>query len=1142
MLNPDWSQVLKSDLDKLSQITSSHAKSTVAKLKEGERRVVTILFLDIQGFTAMSEKLDPEDVQLIIDNCFKILTHEVEKYHGYIDKYEGDRMMALFGSRHASEQDCERALRAALGMKEKFFEVNKILAERNIEIGIRIGVNTGLVVTGRIGKGRDQDFTVMGDAVNLASRLESNAPPGEIMISEETMRTAGDAFLYESLGKIEVKGKSEPISVFHVQGLNPHRSERWERSPFTKQSPYVSRPEEEIIQKRLKEVEQKKGFKSVAISGPAGSGKSRLAHEFMKRFRNVNDQVPMVFRGIAVGSHRAPYALFGAPIAKVLMNAQIMAELPLVQSPEQKEEWNRLKPVLEYLSGQRQADERMMSLEPKALQLEIHLAIRFLLEQLAHLAQNKKCGPLIIHFDDFQWIDHPSLEALSFLHTWLEALSSKRPNLDDMAVSIFFIFTYRPEYVLDPEFRKVFEVEEFSLKPLSGSDCDRILKTVLQGVHLSESDRDILVQRSGGNPFFLEELIQSLIDRETLVKKEGRWKLTGPIEASSLPDTVQRILVTRIDKLDRSHKESLMTASVVGETSPVGVLEDTAEKMGLSRQDFYTSMRSLEDLGFIYRRREDGLLGPQISFRHALTRDVVYSMILNHNKQILHKLVAETFERIHGEKARDHAHLLFHHFSNAGQNQKTLEYGFLALESLLRQYSAKEGLATIQTLKPLVDDPERKIRLLETEIKFHDFLGSRKEQLACIELLEAMGSNMSIENLDSKIGLYQAMYHSSVGDFRKAREFSQKGRSSISKSNSSQRLEMELLRIQGIACYNLGDYESAFRHYRQGLKISQEIHDRSAEGTFYNTIGLLHFNTSRLQEALSYHEKALDLMRSLGERRGEANALGNEGLIYWNLGDYSKALDQLKDSHQIFKEIGFKKGQAVTLGNRGVIHHKLGQYQEALRCYEKALTLRRQIHDRAGEGFDLVNIGVEYIQLEDYPKALEHLTRAKSLAEEAGSTYLLTENLNSLAQVYRKLGETDPSSIERAKEYAEHALSLASSHQLVPAEIKAQSNLGRIYWILDQKAQALEASRKAIELIEKHAEGAEGSEDDAYMNHYYLLLESGDREDAKQILKTFVELIHSRAKKIKSPKDRESFLQEVRVNRLALDEWEKNSS
>ena len=251
MLSSRWSEVLKSDLDKLTQWTALRRRPETVRLKEGERRMVTILFLDIQGFTAMSEKLDPEDVQLIVDHCFTILTGEVEKYHGYVDKYEGDRLMALFGFRQASELDCEQAVRAALGMREKFSEINRILAQRDISVGIRIGIHTGLVVTGRIGKGRDRDFTVLGDAVNLASRLENHAPPGEILVSEDVRRAAGEVFLFDSLGEIQVKGKSRPVSVFIVLGLNPERTERWERSPFTRRSAYVRRDIEDRVLERV---------------------------------------------------------------------------------------------------------------------------------------------------------------------------------------------------------------------------------------------------------------------------------------------------------------------------------------------------------------------------------------------------------------------------------------------------------------------------------------------------------------------------------------------------------------------------------------------------------------------------------------------------------------------------------------------------------------------------------------------------------------------------------------------------------------------------------------------------------------------------------------------------------------------------
>jgi tetratricopeptide (TPR) repeat protein len=278
-------------------------------------------------------------------------------------------------------------------------------------------------------------------------------------------------------------------------------------------------------------------------------------------------------------------------------------------------------------------------------------------------------------------------------------------------------------------------------------------------------------------------------------------------------------------------------------------------------------------------------------------------------------------------------------------------------------------------------------------------------------------------------------------------------------------------------------------------------------------------------------------MRQIGDRRGEGNTLGNRGLVHWTLGEYSKALAQLRQSHNIFQEIGFKKGQAVTLGNLGVAYQKFGQHAEALRCYEKALALRREIHDRAGEGHDIVNIGVTYRHLGDFEKAIQHLEVGKSVAREVGSAYLLAESLNCLGIVYRKMGETDFTYYARAQECAEEALSLAVDHKLIAGEIKALSNLGRVYWLQGEKAKGLQTSGRAMALLEGHGSGVEGSEEDAYVNHYTLLSEAGRGTEAREVLGTLVRLIRSRAEKIQEKEYRRSFLEDVRQNRFALEEW-----
>ncbi len=1137
MLGANWSEVLKSDLDKLSQLTSLHPKSEITRLKEGERRIVTILFLDIQGFTAMSEKLDPEDVQLIIDNCFKILTNEVEKYHGYIDKYEGDRMMALFGSRHASEQDCERALKAGLGMKEKFLEVNKILAQRNIKIGVRIGVNTGLVVTGHIGKGRDQDFTVMGDAVNLASRLETNAPPGEILISEEVKRTVGEIFICESLGKIEVKGKSEPILVFCVKGLNPARPERWERSPFTKRSRYVPREsEQKHIYSSFHHVKSNGGSTAIAICAPAGVGKSRLVYEFFKEVREREERPPLIFRGAAVASHTVPYGLWGDFLGRVMSDSEI-SKVFVVSDPDQASQAERLKPVVNYLSGRSEADQRMRSLEPQALRLEIHLSIRFVIEQLAKLAAERKSSPVILYLEDLQWADFASLEALEFLGSNFQI---REP--------ILFLWTYRSEFQLKEELRKSFRTLELPLNPLSDKECGAILDDVLEGLELSQRDRKMLVTRSGGNPFFMEELIQSLIDDNTIFREGDKWILSRPIEESFLPDTVQRILVARIDRLEKDHKELLMAASVVGEVVPLTVMEAIAQRMGIS-SDFLTQwLRIVEDLGFIYRRREDGLLGPQIAFRHALTRDVVYSMILNHNKKILHELVAKAYEKTYGERSLDHASLLFHHFSGAGLVQETLKYGLVAIDQMIRQYATREGLRAIATLRAMleggvqaIDAFETEIQLLEAEIKLYDFLGQRNDQLRSIEILEKLNATRHQPSLEALAAQARATYYTGIGEFRKTRECATEGLRKIENEPGLERPRMDLLRALGIACYSIGDYAAALKYYEKGIKISEYLGDVSSKGALLNTIGLVYFNTGKLKEALAHYEEAFALMRKIGDRKGEANALGNQGLVCWALGEYSKALEQLQESHKIFGEIGFRKGQAVTLGNMGVIYQKLGLYDQALRSFEKALSLRQSIRDRAGEGFDLVNIGVVYTRLSNYTKALEYLFEGRKVAREVGSNYLLCEALNSLSLVHRKLGATDPECLNKAKENAQEALSLARDHKLGQGETKALSNLASASWLFGDLERAISLSSEALKLIQSDPAGIEGSEEEIYINHYHLLFKSGKREEALQILGSVVSLIQSRAQRIKEDQYRKSFLEEVAQNRFALEEWRKQT-
>ncbi|MEA2063010.1 MAG: adenylate/guanylate cyclase domain-containing protein, partial [Gemmatimonadota bacterium] len=307
MTSDQWSQLLTTDMDKLF-VGREQKKKEKVQLKKGERRNVTVFFLDIKGFTALSEKLDPEEVTQIIDNVFKVLTAEIIRYGGMVDKYIGDCIMALFGAKKASEDDAERAIRAGLAMLERMEQVNTILVENDIKLGCRIGINTGLVVAGEVGGERQEDFTVMGDTVNTASRLETAAEVNTMLISENTRAQAGDIFDYQALEPIMVKGKEKPLDIFRVQGVLKDRVERWERDSLAKSRDYVGRKSEwdklETYIAWAFPDSSAPGLKVAGLRADGGIGKSRMVYEFLRRGPCPRG---LVLKGKTISYTSAPY-------------------------------------------------------------------------------------------------------------------------------------------------------------------------------------------------------------------------------------------------------------------------------------------------------------------------------------------------------------------------------------------------------------------------------------------------------------------------------------------------------------------------------------------------------------------------------------------------------------------------------------------------------------------------------------------------------------------------------------------------------------------------------------------------------------------------------------------------------------------
>jgi adenylate cyclase len=394
------------DLDQLlhsSELFDTTLKDEVLELHEGERREVATLFADIKGFTAMSEYLDPEDVRMILDRLLQLFAHCITQYGGYVDKYEGDLVMALFGAKVASERDTERAIHAALAMLDKLEQFNALLAKkpelRGVQLGVRIGINTGLVTTGRIAEKREGDFTVYGDAVNLASRMESSAPVNRIMLPEATMRSVSDVFEFEDYGEIEVKGKSDLVSVFLVKGLKARQAQRWSH----RQTVYVGRQSElaalqqayQAVAQHIQQAEvacQKVACQPilVGIKGAAGMGKSRLLYEFLAARRHPR----FVLQAATPHVIQNPYCVFTTLIKQYLnishFDAPQVVKRKLETSfktleaylpdSEELQTLRDIRPLIGFLIGVKYPDVRLESSGHDVLQPHLQAAIRHFLE------------------------------------------------------------------------------------------------------------------------------------------------------------------------------------------------------------------------------------------------------------------------------------------------------------------------------------------------------------------------------------------------------------------------------------------------------------------------------------------------------------------------------------------------------------------------------------------------------------------------------------------------------------------------------------------------------------------------------------------------------------------------------------------
>jgi class 3 adenylate cyclase/tetratricopeptide (TPR) repeat protein len=773
---------------------------------EGENRLVTALFADISGFTPMSQEMSPEASVEKVNQCFQVITDAVYRYEGSINRFIGDCVLAFFGAPLAHENDPERAILAALDMQE---------AVSQIRFKISVGVNTGMMYFGPVGTHRHLEVTAYGHDVNLAKRLQDAAEPGQIFVGAGTYRLTRRAFDFNYLDAVMLKGITSPVPVYEV--LNVKERPEKLRGIEGMRARMIGREHEFAELEEATDAWLGGQGQIVSIIGEAGIGKSRLVSELREyidsrhKIQDTGDregetrgqgdkEIPRSTpspRPLVPPSSYPPIPLspclpvppsllegrcvsIGQPISywpfldilrtyfdlseedDIPTRARKVTESVTHLFPQTVEE---MLPFLGYLLSIQfgnDLDEKLKYFTPEQIRHQTLMRLRNFFETLAEKQ------PLLLILEDMHWGDDLSLDLLSLL-------------MDEPAnTPLMLLCVYRPErehrvwQLSSIAQRKCLDrYTEITLKQLSSRESRELVETLLKIENLPESVKEMILRRSEGNPFFIEEVIRSLIDRDMVYRDGERWKAREEISDMDVPDTIQSLLLARVDRLQAEAKYVLQCASVIGRLFRYRLLEH----LTLQERDLDRYLDEFEERELIYEERTVPEL--EYAFKHALTQEATYQSILERRRKEFHHQVAQGIERLYQERLEEYYEELAHHYPKSDDTQKALEYLLKAGDKAVRLSAYQEAIAHfsegLELVKTLQDTPERVQQELDLQLALGSALIATKGYAApeagragarALELCEQIGETPQ---------LFRALrqlcdFHVMRGEYQKARE------------------------------------------------------------------------------------------------------------------------------------------------------------------------------------------------------------------------------------------------------------------------------------------------------------------------------------------------------------------------------------
>ena len=997
---------------------------------EGERRIVTMLFCDVSGSTAAAEKLDPEEWAQIMNGAFENLIAPVYRYEGTLARLMGDAILAFFGAPIGHEDDPQRSVLAGLEIVRDIEPYKEqVKAQWGIDIEVRVGINTGLVVVGEVGSDLRVEYTALGDAINLAARMEQSAQPGTVQVSADTHRLVEPLFEFEDLGLTEVKGKSEPVRTYRAVSAKAIPGSL--RGLAGLRAPLIGR-EKEITALRQVAANLREGRGGiVTVIGEAGIGKSRLVQELRSELLVGFSETEIKWldaQGVSYDTTR-PYAFFSQQLRQAFGIAEndisSVARQRVVQAQELAGQ-----PAEEIENVANAAELVLSNGSNLAGNWDGETAKRRMFEAILRVLR-RTTTPTVVFSEDLHWADPASVELL----THLFQLAEQAP--------ILFFCVFRPERQAPSwQLRTTGETDyphlytELALTPLSGEESDQLFGSLVDIPGLPPQLRQMVLDKTEGNPLFVEELIRTLMDTGAITQGDGdlRWNPAVNLDQTPIPENIQALLTSRIDRLEDDARRTLQLSSVIGRSFYRRVLERISDPGTALDREISTLQRSE------LIREASRVPELEYSFKHDLTRDAAYSSILLRARKDFHQRVGETVEELFDDRLEEQAHRLAYHFYESGADDKALKYSLIAGESAARLHAHQEANShyarAVELLERVETDNKQKIDTYLARGRSLELSGDYEDALACYEKLSAMGASQN----DRAMELAAVVSKATV-------------------------LAIPMLTSDPDLCREISN---------SGLSLARELQDHTAESkVLWNMMLVEFYDGKNRQLAVEYGEQSLAIAREYGLEEQLAFTLNDLAKAYFTVDKGDEAWAAIRESDDLLRKRGNLPMLDDSLITSAGGHFFQGNFRAAMASAEECTEVSMSIGNVRVKAISEYVLGAIYMELGEIGKAMASLESGIPMLEKMGWKPPLTARLR-LALFCGMAGDT-----EGALEMAAGAIENGDNRQFALAAM-AQAHLSS------------GDAAKALDLMKEACQEFEGGDSDPRAGYSIFQVIEGD--------------------------------------------------